>query len=622
MTRLYYSAGRLRLKLILWIAACAAFFGLVETAATQRFLGLPSAQAGHLSLLVAAGAALLFVALSVFSWLTLRPTARLLHELRDTGATTQQREDPARFASLRFPLLLCGTALGAGVVLIAIAGVLSVRVIHASSELTAGLALSSMATLLLACAFLYVVSRHLIRPITLHFRHEDVPRGVRVSIRSKVLLAVVVTTLGSSLPTAFICARRVVLVREDAERQQLQHLAEVLAYSGTAINPDQLGELLASISLPRIRLRLSDQPGPTASPLPGGQAAAYLTAIGEAPPETDHLLLAIVVVIGLALASLAGVLIGSSLARDVARVAARVAAIARPAGEQQHAPLVAGIAQLSDVRRLGAAVNALLGRTAQIHVANFVAIERTLAANKLKMQFLANVSHDLRSPLNSILGFSELLLRDLPPDAEDRRRRVLGSIQRAGGDLLRLIDEVLDSAKLEAGRFVLQREDSLPAAVVRQSVQELQRQGIPEGIRLETELQAGLPTVWVDPQRLSQAILYLLRFCVDTAGEGEIYVRVTTQSLTQEHPSGARKLLLIRISSPAQLGEDRDLFEGFRRRPGLRGLGLGLPLAKAILELHDGSLSVHSVPHVGTTFAADLPVLHKKVLGRLREIQI
>jgi signal transduction histidine kinase len=621
VTRLYYSAGRLRLKAILWLAACAAFFGVMETVAAQRFLGLPPEKAVRLSLLVVAGAALLFVTLSVFSWLTLRPTARLLHELRDTGVTTRQREDPARFASLRFPLALCGAALGLGVVLIAAAGSLSIWVLHASSQLAAGLALSSLATLLLACGFLYVVSRHLIRPITLHFRHEDVPTGRRVSIRSKVLLVVVVTTLGSSLPTALICARRVVLVHDEAERQQQQHLAEVLAYSGTAMGPDQLRELIASLSLPGTRLRLSDQPGLTASPLPSGQGATYLTAIGEALRETDHTLLAMLVVIGLALAALAGVLIGTSLARDVARGAARVAAIARPAEEQQHAPLIAGVAQFSDVRRLGAAVNALLGRTAQMNVANFVAIETTLAANKLKMQFLANVSHDLRSPLNSILGFSELLLRDLPPESEDRRREVLDSIQRAGGDLLRLIDEVLDSAKLEAGRLVMQREDSLPAAVVRQSVQELQRQGIPEGIRLETELQAGLPTIWVDPQRLSQAILYLLRFCVDTAGRGELSVRVTTQSLAEEHPSGARKLLLIRIACPVQLA-DRDLFEGFRRRPGLRGLGLGLPLAKAILEMHDGSLSVHTIPHVGTTFAADLPVLHKKMLGRLREVQI
>ena len=113
------------------------------------------------------------------------------------------------------------------------------------------------------------------------------------------------------------------------------------------------------------------------------------------------------------------------------------------------------------------AVNRLLERIPRLTVESFLAVERADEARRLKSQFLANMSHDLRSPLNSILGFSELLLRGLEGEISARpTRRRSPRCTPPGCNLLRLLTEILDTAKVESGKMELHRQSTPPAELL------------------------------------------------------------------------------------------------------------------------------------------------------------
>src|SRR5262249_28668156 len=147
---------------------------------------------------------------------------------------------------------------------------------------------------------------------------------------------------------------------------------------------------------------------------------------------------------------------------------------------------------------------------------SFVAIESADEATRMKAQFLAAMSHDLRSPLNSILGFSELLLRGIEGPIAETHRRTLDQINVRGHDLLRLLTEILDTAKLERGKRGLPRQDAPPVELLRQSMQEARR-GRPtvEADRLTVALQPGLPLIHVDSLRVTQALTHLINYGLD-----------------------------------------------------------------------------------------------------------
>jgi signal transduction histidine kinase len=623
VTRLFLHVGRFRLRVILALLGCTLFFGLATSLGFRAYLGL-SDELVHEQVLTVGGLfALVFAVLAVFSWRYLAPVSSLLRTLMVHGIASAPAEARARHAVLRFPQVIVQVTIVTALVAVASGVWLDLRLYGLPPRLVAGMAVGSLSVALVACTFVYVITRAMVRPIAIHFRQEEVPSGIRVSVKSKIVLAIVALALASAVPFGTICARRIHLLGEAEQLRNARHLAEAIAYGGTALTSTALRDAVAAAALEDAHVRFSDRDGPGASPLPAGHIAPYVAVELRRTTVPDHTILTLLVVAALALSIFVATLLGRDLARDVARLAARIAAIgSRRVAAQQ--PIAAAIPQFSDLRALSAAVSELLIRTAEIHVTQFVAIEKTLAADRVKMQFLANVSHDLRSPLNAVLGFSELLLRDTQGPLEERTRTALLTIQRAGSELLHLIDEVLDLAKLEAGRISLSREDSMPALLVHGAIQEVRRVARPE-TRIETELQAGLPTIWVDPHRLQQAIQHLLRFSVQNLGAGEISVRVRCEPIPEPQRDGAKRMLLIRIADTGRGLEGDEvgqLFIGFRRKSGVRGLGLGVPLAKALLEMHGGTLQVFSAPGVGTTFAADLPVLQRKVLGKLRPVPV
>jgi len=298
--------------------------------------------------------------------------------------------------------------------------------------------------------------------------------------------------------------------------------------------------------------------------------------------------LALPLSIAVLLASTVLVAVNLSLARDahrdVVRATAQVAAVADGRAPQ---PLGAHSFGTADVRRLVDAVDRLVERITESNVEKYVAIEKAKEADRLKSQFLANMSHDLRSPLNSVLGFSELLLSGIDGPLVAEQREMIQLIHDCGRALLQEIDDILDTAKLDAGRLELHPEPTPPTTLVTRAVQNARKRR-PE-IEVEVDAAAGLPPAFVDPYRTVQALENVLTFAATRMQGGMLHVRIKLGR------SGRRRVIAVEVRTPvppASLDRLALARRGFHRIPGHRGLGLALPIAGAILELQGGALSI------------------------------
>lgn len=227
--------------------------------------------------------------------------------------------------------------------------------------------------------------------------------------------------------------------------------------------------------------------------------------------------------------------------------------------------------------------------------------EEAERASRAKSEFLSRMSHELRTPLNAILGFAQLL--DM--DSSAGQRPQVGHILRASQHLLGLINEVLDIARIEAGRLPLNLEPLALNAVLHEALTLVSPMAADAGIRL-----APLPAlpadsgVIADHQRLIQVLLNLLSNAIKyNRADGEVSLEVA---------SDAARLRLSVIDTGAGIAAEHleRLFKPFERLdadPRVEGTGLGLALSKSLLEMMDGSLSVHSTPGSGCRFTLELP---------------
>lgn len=618
MTRVYFQAGRLRLRVILIEALVLALFGLFNIAGYAAFFHMPPEQLRWQTQSFALLIGVVFVALALYSWRALRPVAMLLDDLREKGVAAARDEESAQRAALRFPLHFSALALAVSAGALAVG--LAADVLGGGLELSfaVALAFATATELLVTCAAVYILLRALLRPIVAHFRHEQVPPGIRISINAKVTYTIVALCLAVAIPTALICSVHLRTVQSQAHAERRELLARALAHGGPALDAEARARAIAAVRLSgEGRIRLEPTPAPGSAPLPDGKHLSVVSSPREPQP---HTYLVVLVVLLLGVSTFVGRKLGSNMAQNVELVSSQVRQLAEAlplAEKHQLRPLIAEVPQYTDLRRLADALNELLERIVEISVTHFLAIEKTLEADRVKTLFMANVSHDLRSPLNSVIGFSQLLLKDAD-QLNSRQRQDLETTLRCGNELLLLINQVLDSAKIDAGRIALHREDSLPAELLSTTLKELQREGVTEAVTIDTELQPGMQAVLVDPQRFVQAMINVIRFCarsVDGVPDGRIVVQLKQESQPD------RKLLIFRAATTAGGLPERDLqhlFHGFRRRPGRRGLGLELPLARSLVELHDGTLAVTSSVGMGTTFTATIPLLQPRVLARLR----
>jgi signal transduction histidine kinase len=233
--------------------------------------------------------------------------------------------------------------------------------------------------------------------------------------------------------------------------------------------------------------------------------------------------------------------------------------------------------------------------------------ERLLEADRLKDEFVALISHDLRTPLTSIVGYTELTLdEETGPPLDDERRSYLEVVARSSERLLRLVDDLLFVARLQAGKGLqLERTELDLSAVAKQAVAEAQPRATTKGLTLSC-VANGPVTVDADKGRLFQLLDNLISNAIKfTPRDGSVEVRVETM------PDGG----VLEVSDTGIGVSPRDaerLFDRFFRAPSavnaqVPGTGLGLYIARAIAEAHGGHISAASDVDRGTTFRIELP---------------
>jgi signal transduction histidine kinase len=229
-------------------------------------------------------------------------------------------------------------------------------------------------------------------------------------------------------------------------------------------------------------------------------------------------------------------------------------------------------------------------------------------ANRSKSDFLANMSHELRTPLNAIIGFAELL--QTPGAAsigKDSRRQYIIDIAASGRHLLSLINDLLDLSKIEADELVLREEVFDPAAEIGDCLKFVAERAKQERVTLERDFEDGLPLLEADMRTCKQIVLNLVTNAIKFTESGG---RVTV-SLRREADSAITLAVadtgigMEPSEVEVALQPFRQIDSGLARRH--EGTGLGLPLVKALAELHGGRLEIESEPGKGTTATVRFP---------------
>jgi signal transduction histidine kinase len=347
--------------------------------------------------------------------------------------------------------------------------------------------------------------------------------------------------------------------------------------------------------------------------LPGGEGLLYVTGVvAGAPPGQEqgasHVLLlaqsfrparralgdllprlvgagAIAFAVSLLLAGW----MAYSIARPLDRIAEAAAEIAAGKYDQQLQ-----ISAPTEVARLAGSFNSMASQ-----------VKATLQSQQ---DLLANVSHELKTPLTSIQGFSQALL-DGTAGERAAQERAATIIHEEAGRMRRLVDDLLDLARLEAGQVVMAREPVDVGEVLQECVARFSAPAERLDVDLEMEMGAGLPLVTGDADRLRQLFSNLvdnaLKHVGQGDGQGEVILRATNE--------GRYVVCSVTDNGPGIPANDlRRIFERFYQVDKSRvrkegGAGLGLSIAQEIAQAHGGRIRAESVQGLGTRFVVELP---------------
>ncbi len=243
-------------------------------------------------------------------------------------------------------------------------------------------------------------------------------------------------------------------------------------------------------------------------------------------------------------------------------------------------------------------------RTQELRQANLQLQE----LNRLKSEFLANMSHELRTPLNAIIGFSELLYDGVVGELDEEQKQCVSDILESGRHLLGLINQVLDLAKIEAGKMELHLEEFSLADCVEAIGRAMRSLAAKKEQNFAVEVGEGIEKVVADPGRIKQVIINLISNALKFTPEGG-------HILVKADPREGGFEVTVKDDGIGISPEDQKvIFEEFRQVDGSyvreqEGTGLGLALTRKLVEMHGGKIWVESAPGEGSTFTFFIPKL-------------
>ncbi len=235
-----------------------------------------------------------------------------------------------------------------------------------------------------------------------------------------------------------------------------------------------------------------------------------------------------------------------------------------------------------------------------------------ISANRMKAEFLANMNHEIRTPLNHIIGFAEMIEREVyGPCGSERYIEYARHIGESGSSLMAIISDILDIARIEAGRVTLEREDVPLGTLLETATEQVQEAARQKDIQLEIDPSssepAGLRPIFVDPNAIRQALGHLLRNSIRLSPlGGRVSVRARACGDHVNIFIADRGCSL----SAGEIGTMANPFGHIDRmlEDGCKGSGLSLPIAKALIELHGGTIRMRSSGDLGALIMIHLPV--------------
>ena len=294
--------------------------------------------------------------------------------------------------------------------------------------------------------------------------------------------------------------------------------------------------------------------------------------------------------------------VGRDASKDVDYVMRRVAGMAHvrtePTGE------AVPVRTMDEIGLLTSAFNELVGRFAAAEKTYRQDLARASAADRDRAAFLAAVSHELRSPLNAILGFADILLTEVDGPLTDDAKQEVEQIRGSGAHLLELINDILEFSALETGQLRLSRGQVDLTALAVEVVREV---GITIGdrpVRLSVEGEPGV-IAHADPRRVRQILTNLVGNAIKFTSRGDVVVRIVRDR--------AHALASVTDTGPGISAAERAvIFEEYKQakeeRPRKRGTGLGLAIARRLVLMHGGTIQVESELGRGSTFKVYLPL--------------
>jgi len=380
--------------------------------------------------------------------------------------------------------------------------------------------------------------------------------------------------------------------------------AQVETDASSSLQLDERGKGAAAGALVKREFRMTTSLQPVLTGLAGrtkAQADALVAQNRRSFTSSRNLFVGVAAG-SVVLALLLGLVLSGSLIAPLRRTEARLGEIA--AGDfSGHVE----VPNRDEIGALASNVNRMNDELGRLYRELEAANRELELASRHKSDFLANMSHELRTPLNAIIGFSEVLHEQMFGELNEQQLSYVDDILQAGRHLLSLINEVLDLAKIEAGRMELDIGPVSISDVLRSGVTLESERASHGGITLGLSIEPAEITAEADERRVRQVVFNLLSNAIKfTPPEGRVDVSAQLRDGLVE--------VAVADTGRGIAAEDLErIFEEFEQgRNGagvtVEGTGLGLPLSRRIVELHGGRLWVESIVGVGSTFRFTLPV--------------
>lgn len=257
--------------------------------------------------------------------------------------------------------------------------------------------------------------------------------------------------------------------------------------------------------------------------------------------------------------------------------------------------------------RLEDLVGRLTDRAVELQRAN----DRAKEASRLKSEFLATMSHELRTPLNAIIGFSDMLLMGMSGPMTEPQQHKVTRLQENGKRLLNLVNDVLDIARIEAGRVELVTEDFSPRALAERVTEQMSVLAENKGLKFTTSIDSNLPSMLMgDEKRLEQIVVNLISNAVKFTDTGEIKLLISAFTEVK-----AWEIIIEDTGMGIPPHALDVIFEEFRQVDGTstrayKGTGLGLAITRHLVTMMRGQIKVESELGEGSRFIVMLPMMH------------